>query len=139
MIEKNTALLAMEAQLNGNNSVEPLDDNDTDDSVAAPEDISEEETALYRQRILTNNDWSSFKYNFEKVFPGYIKRVRQHFPTITEAEERLFLCLKLNLKTHENAAMLGISFDSIKKNRHRLRKRLGLEEGQDLNEFVRGF
>ena len=45
-----------------------------------------------------------------------------------EAEERLFLFIKLNLTSQEAAAMLRISVDGVKKTRNRLRKRLGLGE-----------
>jgi len=46
----------------------------------------------------------------------------------SEAEERLFLFIKLNLTSQEAAAMLRISVDGVKKTRNRLRKRLGLGE-----------
>ena len=127
MIEKNTVILELE---------EKLSETKSNIEIA---NANEEVTTLYSQRILTDNDWSSFKYSFEKVYPGYIKKVRDQYPTITEAEERLFLCLKLNLKSKETALMLGISNDSVKKNRNRLRKRLNLIEKEDLEAFVRNF
>lgn len=127
MIEKSAVILELEEKL-----------SETKSSIEIA-NAQEEERTLYSQRILTNNDWSSFKYSFEKVYPGYLKKVRDQYPTITEAEERLFLCLKLNLKSKETALMLGISNDSVKKSRNRLRKRLNLIEKEDLETFVRNF
>jgi DNA-binding CsgD family transcriptional regulator len=97
------------------------------------------ESDLYNQQILTDSDWSSFKGYFEKAHPGYIQRLRTAFPTITNAEKRLFLLLKINLNTKEAATMLGISAESVKKTRTRLRKRLGLGEEAALEEFVHSF
>lgn len=58
---------------------------------------------------------------------------------MTEAEERLFLLLKLDLTRNEIASILGISPDSVKKTRSRLRKRLMLEQRESLQEFVKKF
>lgn len=97
------------------------------------------EIAFYNKKILTDTDWQSFKVYFEKVHPNFSAKLRKSFPAITEAEERLFLLLKLNLRTKEIAAILGISNDSVKKNRTRLRKRLSLFAEQDLIEFIQSF
>ena len=97
------------------------------------------EMNLYNQRILTAENWAAFKIYFEKAFPGYLFRLRNAFPSLTEAEERLFLFIKLNLTNKEAAAILGISADSVKKTRTRLRKRLALDEKTEIDEFVRLF
>ncbi len=97
------------------------------------------EKNIYNQRILTPSDWSAFKIYFEKAYPGYLLRLRNAFPLLTEAEERIFLFTKLNLTNKEAAAMLGISADSVKKTRSRLRHRLQLDETINLDEFVKAF
>ena len=97
------------------------------------------EMNLYNQKILTGDDWTAFKVYFEKVYPGFLRRVRDTYPSITEAEERLFLFIKLNLTNKEAASILGISADSVKKTRTRLRKRLALDEKMDMDDFVRLF
>jgi DNA-binding CsgD family transcriptional regulator len=110
--------------------------NETEESSFASEPY---EIASYNKRILTNSDWQSFKDYFEKVHPNFNAKLRKEFPTITESEERLFLLVKLNLRTKEIASILGISNDSVKKNRNRLRKRLSLNADQDLVEYVHNF
>jgi DNA-binding CsgD family transcriptional regulator/Tfp pilus assembly protein PilF len=97
------------------------------------------ETNIYNQRILTPSDWSAFKLYFEKAYPGYLLRLRTGYPALTEAEERMFLFIKLKLTNKEAAAILGISADSVKKTRTRLRKRLALDEKVDMDEFVKQF
>lgn len=97
------------------------------------------EDDFYNQRILTNEDWEGFKAYFEKAYPGYLRRLRNSFPTLSEAEERLFLFIKLNLTTREAASILGITVESIKKTRNRLRHRLELDEKVELEVFIRAF
>ncbi|MCF8244874.1 MAG: tetratricopeptide repeat protein [Saprospiraceae bacterium] len=103
---------------------------------AEPADFEEN---LYNQRILTDADWSSFKVYFERAYPGYLHQLRSAFPALTDSEERLFLFIKLNLTTKEAATILGISADSVKKTRNRLRKKLELEEDVVLEAFIRNF
>lgn len=109
-----------------------------------PEEKSEQENEdldldIFSQRILTTDDWSLFKSHFEKAYPNYINRLRTTYSKLTEAEERLFILIKLNLNSKEIAAMLGISVDSVKKTRNRLRKRLQLTEEINLDDFVMKF
>ena len=89
--------------------------------------------------ILTPQDWLSFKQYFDKAYPNFIFRMRGAYPALTESEERLFMLIKLNIKTKEVASILGISDDSVKKSRSRLRKRLALSEDIDLNTFISMF
>ncbi|MEZ4933945.1 MAG: helix-turn-helix transcriptional regulator [Saprospiraceae bacterium] len=83
--------------------------------------------------------WSAFKDYFGKAHRGFLHLLRSQYPDLTDAEERLFLFIKLNLSTKEIAVILGIAVSSVKKTRYRLRKRLGLEEGVDLQEFILSF
>lgn len=55
---------------------------------------------------------------------------------ITNSEERLLALEKLNLKTPEIANILGVSTDSVVKNRYRLRKKLGISRETSITAFV---
>jgi DNA-binding CsgD family transcriptional regulator len=102
-------------------------------------DVENEEDVNLSQAILTADDWVSFKSNFEKTYPTYIVRLRSTFPSLSEAEERLFLLLKLSLTKNEIATILGISPDTVKKTRSRLRKRLNMETKASLEKFIVNF
>jgi tetratricopeptide (TPR) repeat protein/DNA-binding CsgD family transcriptional regulator len=128
LIEKNTLLAELETQL-----------SETGRLTSEPAQTLQLEDGLYNQRILTDADWTIFKNHFQKAYPGYLLRLRNAYPLITEAEERLFLFIKLNLNNKEVAAILGISAESVKKTRTRLRKRLALDEKTSITEFVKQF
>lgn len=137
LADKNTALLDLKAEnkvIAAQSSIEAAGEEDADD---ATEDIRL--ANLYDQTILTLSDWSDFKSHFERAHPGYLLRLRAEYPTLTEAEERLFLLLKLNLNGKEIAAILGISSAGVKKTRNRLRKRLELAPEDDLEQVVLEF
>lgn len=123
--EKNALLADLEARIDAEKDTTP--------------DEEDFEGSLYNQRILTHDDWDLFKGYFEKSYPGYLLRLRGVFPELSEAEERLFLFVKLNLTTREAASILGISVDSVKKTRNRLRHRLALGEETELEVFIRAF
>jgi tetratricopeptide (TPR) repeat protein len=102
-------------------------------------DLKENQMDLNSLKILTSEDWDFFKANFQETNPGFIQNLRGEFPGLTEAEERLFLLLSLNLKTGELANILGVQKETIKKTRSRLRKKLGLEVNDSLEDFVASY
>ena len=90
-------------------------------------------------RILTDQDWEEFKQLFDGVHRGLLDRLLLKHDNLTLAEQRLFLLMKLSMSTKEMANILGVSPDSVKKGRYRLKKKLGLNEDISLQEFVDAF
>lgn len=95
--------------------------------------------SIRQSKILTAQDWIRFLQSFDERFPGLSYRLRTAFPNLTHAETRLFLLTKLSFESAEIAQMQGISTETVWRNRNRLRKKLGLEEGVDLDGFIQGF
>ena len=93
--------------------------------------------SLYNSRILTEEDWETFKRRFESGHPGYLLRLRTAYPELSSAEERLLLLIKLGLNSQEVADTLGITINGVKKGRQRLRKRLVIAPEEDLEQFVK--
>lgn len=89
--------------------------------------------------ILTSEDWLQFKKYFKNRHPGMIEKLREKFSDITDAEERLFLLIKMKHTSKEIAAILGINYESVKKTRMRLRRRLLLKNKESLEKFVMNF
>ncbi len=87
--------------------------------------------------ILTEEDWEKFKKTFEEVYPNFFASLRYKFPDITASELRLSALIKLNFSLREAANTLGISSESVKKSRYRLKKKIALQEEDSLEDFVR--
>lgn len=90
-------------------------------------------------RILTEDDWQEFKELFDGVHKGMLDRLLRSYENLTLAEQRLFLLMKLNLSTKEMANILGVSPESIKKGRYRLKKKIGIDDETSLQDYVTSF
>jgi tetratricopeptide (TPR) repeat protein len=85
---------------------------------------------LYNQVILTEADWEKFKIYFNGVYPNFLYNLKKRFEQISDAELRLFMLAEMGLDTKEMATMLGISTESVRKARYRIRKKFNLTGNQ---------
>jgi len=121
IIEKTTLIEKLESQIKGK------------------EVTSEQHTIiseLSHQTILTEEHWSKFKSLFEKIYPGFFINLKEKFPDITLAEQRMAALTRLQLTPKQMASMLGISVDSVHKTRQRLRQRLRIDPENSLEEIM---
>jgi len=79
-----------------------------------------------------DKEWEGFMEHFEKVHTSFFNNLNMHYPELTSNDLKLCSLIKLNLETKQMASILGISVESVKVARHRLRKKLGLEPEQSL-------
>jgi hypothetical protein len=93
-------------------------------------------TDLTHLTIHTDSDWENFKMMFEKIYPLFFTSLKVKAPNITIAEQRMAALTRLNLNSKQMAAMLGISVDSVHKAKQRLRQRLQLHDGMNLEETL---
>ena len=94
---------------------------------------------LSHQTILTEDDWNKFKSLFETIYPGFFITLKEKFPDITLAEQRMAALIRLRLTTKQIASILGISIDSVHKSRQRLRQRFQVGTDANLEELVTNF
>lgn len=80
---------------------------------------------LFTSMILTEEDWRRFRAVFEKVHPNFMKEQKALYPGLTPAELRYLVLEHLELSTHEMANMLGVSDNTIRQTRARLRRKTG--------------
>lgn len=100
-------------------------------------------TSGYQKLIRTINSdlsddrgWATFSKYFEEVHPEFFSKASQNFPGLSPAEYRLMALIRMNLSSKEMANILMISMPGIKKARQRLRKKLGLETKDSLEEAI---
>lgn len=79
---------------------------------------------LLGSTILTEEDWLRFRAVFEKVFPEFISEQKKLYPGLTSAELRYLVLEKLQLGTREMARMLGVSDNTVRQTRSRLRRKM---------------
>lgn len=87
---------------------------------------------LRTQKILTEQDWLDFKERFTSIYPAFFTRLRALDLSLTESELRYMVLLRLGLAPKEMAELLGISPQSARVGKMRLRKKLA-GAGHDLD------
>lgn len=86
--------------------------------------------------LRVDEDWADFRRHFETVHPTLITKLGEDFPALTNNDFRLVALIRLNLSTKETSSVLGISPDSVKTARYRLRKKLNLDTQDNLFDFL---
>jgi len=86
--------------------------------------------------IKFDNDWFRIKAHFEKIHPGFFDRLRKAFPQLTPNDHKLCALLRMNLNTKEISHILKITAPSTEISRIRLRKKLNLDKGVNLTQYI---
>ncbi len=81
-------------------------------------------------------DWKQFEYHFDQVHGDFLNRLREQYHDLTPNEQKLCALLRLNLSTKEISNLMSISLRGVEIARYRLRKKLGLDQGQNLSKFI---
>lgn len=87
---------------------------------------------LNETKILTNDDWLSFKLLFEKIHPQFLNNANSFDFTFTRGEKLLMALIKLDMTNKEIGKTLGISPESVSKSKFRLKRKL------DNHQFTMG-
>ena len=90
----------------------------------------------HNSSLHTGIHYNKFLELFSRSFPGFIDRLNQAFPNLTEAEIRYCCLERLNMNVKEKASILGINENSVNKTKGRLRSKLGLEKETSVHFFL---
>ncbi|MFA6086531.1 tetratricopeptide repeat protein [Mucilaginibacter sp.] len=80
--------------------------------------------------------WKEFTTAFEQVHQRFFDNLKNHSIELTSTDMRLIALLKINLDSADIATLLGISTDSLRVSRYRLRKKLNIPQGDNLTAFI---
>lgn len=86
-----------------------------------------------------DKDWVEFQKQFEGIHTSFIKNLTTKYPELSTGEIRLCTLIKLNLTSKDIASVLGVSMNTLKSSRYRIHKKIGLEKGQELADFILRF
>ena len=130
ILAKNELIQVMEKQIQA-----------TFNALETPEKDKEimQKTEFSHLKILTDKDWETYLTYIDKAYPNLKNRILSKYANLTQAELRLFLLIYTGFERKEIAEILGISADSVKKAKYRLRKKMALNEEQALEDFVKAF
>ena len=109
---------------------------------ARPEEIGKQANSLNRlidQHTNIDRDWEDFRRYFEEVHQHFFDKLKRDYPDLTQGELKLCALLKLKMNLKEAASILGISPESVKTARYRLRRKLDLDRDENLIDFMQRF
>jgi tetratricopeptide (TPR) repeat protein len=91
---------------------------------------------IIKSNLNLDDDWNNFKMYFNQVHHGFIERLNQNFPSLTNHDLRHCSYIRMNLSTKEIAPLTNISVRGLEISRYRLRKKLNLGRDVNLTEYI---
>ena len=122
-----------------NELMEELKENISEIKKISDDKVSGKLNSLNRlvdNSLHVDRDWEDFKLYFENVHSDFFKILKDHKPDLSNYELKLCALIRLNLNMKEMATILGISAESVKTARYRLRKKLALSREENLIDFI---
>ncbi len=83
-----------------------------------------------------NEEMEAFEISFNKTYDNYLVKLRNNFPQLSKNDLMLAAYIRMNLTSKQISDLMHISEKSVEIARYRLRKKLNLEHGQRLAEFL---
>ena len=87
----------------------------------------------------SDNSWKEFEKRFSEIHSNFNSQLLQKFPNLTQSEVKLSAFLKLGMNTKEICSITFQSVRAVEATRLRLRKKLGLTNGENLSMFLQKF
>ena len=84
----------------------------------------------------TDKSWEELEKHIKNVHFDFLKRLKEKYPTITPREMDLATYLLMNMSTKEISGIMNISLGSVDLARFRLRRRLKLDNKENLTGFL---
>lgn len=91
---------------------------------------------LVSNSLHVDNYRKELELKIDQNHQEFIHRLKEKFPNLTKTEIRLCSLLLLGLSTKDIASVMSIEPNSVKTARNRLRKKLSLQPGANLEEFL---
>ena len=87
-------------------------------------------------KSVDKNEWQGFLLAFEQVHQDFFSALKSECDSLTPNDLRLCALLRMNMSSKEIATMLGISADSVRVARHRVRKKLDIPHEEKLIDHL---
>ncbi len=89
------------------------------------------------RHLQIDKDWEDFKLRFENLHSRFFDKILEREPSLTGNDLKLCALSKMNFSIKEISEMMGISTESVKTARYRLKKKLELPGEMSINDFLK--
>lgn len=93
-------------------------------------------TRELNRELQSENYWDHFERNYRELHEEFSAKLKEEYPALTKGEIRLSYLLRQQMSNKEVANVLNVSPAAVEKAKYRLKKKLGLEKGDSLDEFI---
>lgn len=83
-----------------------------------------------------NSSWEQFAIHFDEINNDFLKKLSTKYPNLTNTDLKVCAYLKLKLPSKEIAQLMNITVRGVELSRYRLRKKLQLNPGKTLTDFL---
>jgi DNA-binding CsgD family transcriptional regulator len=83
-----------------------------------------------------NQNWEIFKETFENIDTEFFKNLKKRHSNLSPNDLKVCAYLRLNLTSKEIAQLINISPKSVEVKRYRLRKKLNLQNDENLIDYI---
>lgn len=80
--------------------------------------------------------WEIFEKHLEQVHEDFLNRLNAEHSELSAREMRLAAYLRMNMTSKEIASLMNITPRAVENNRYKLRKKLDLEQGDNLVDYI---
>lgn len=86
--------------------------------------------------VMAKKDNPLFISFFKELYPDFFQRLKEIQPDLTLLEQKVCFYLKLKFSTKDIAECTFVSVKAIQNRKNRLRKRLFIEDGKDIYDWI---
>ena len=86
--------------------------------------------------IDNDGHWEIFEKHLEHVHEDFLNRLNAEHNELSAREMRLAAYLRMNMTSKEIASLMNITPRAVENNRYKLRKKLDLEQGDNLVDYI---
>lgn len=91
---------------------------------------------IKKLNLSTNQSWKEFELRFLHVNKEFYIRLKRNHPSLSQNDHKICALIKLNFSSKDMANLLGISVESVHTTRYRLRKKMGLDRKDNLEDYI---
>ena len=88
---------------------------------------------------LSDTDWKELQLMLDSGYNGFAQKLRTGFPMLSEKDINFCCLVKINMSIQNLTDIYCISKNSVSRRKLRLKEKLGIGEGDTLDEFLKEF
>ena len=86
--------------------------------------------------VQTDEHWNSFLSHFEEVNQDFLTELKNKHPNLNSNDIRFICYVFMNLTSKEICSIFNITQEACRKRKERISKKLGLDNGESLYEYL---